>query len=191
MDEQWWTYLWACLENTCLAWKPKASFIACDATPSCGTSALTCDNSKAWLKRASNPRCRSLPVTSSGGMGLRYLGTYQRRPQRMDKEAKCKHCCLWPHQQARSMVTQHLPAMTWKNGRRGKLHMLLPGCQHGGLCCHHEQRGLMAKQKLIHIFGPITPLHIPPHPLAFLCCHGALRGSERLQHSSEWWWCPP
>ena len=85
----------------------------------CGTSALTCNNSEAWLKRASNPRCCSLPVTSSGGMGLWYLGTYQRRPQRMDKEAKRKHCCLWPRQRAWSTVNQHLPAMAPTHGQRG------------------------------------------------------------------------
>ena len=57
-------------------------------------------------------------------------------------------------------------------------------------CCH-ERRGLMAKKKIVCIFGRIIPLLMPPHPLAFLHCRGALRGSKRLQHSSEWWWCPP
>ena len=70
-------------------------------------------------RRGGNQRCCSLPVTSSGSMGLRYLGTYQQRQQRMDEEAKCKHCCLWPHQRARSAVTQHLPAMAPKHGQRG------------------------------------------------------------------------
>ena len=141
-----------------------------------GTSALTCDNSEERLKRASNPRCHSLPMTSSGGYGLQYLGTYQRRPQRMDKEAKHKHCCLWPCQWAWSMVTQHLPAMTQKNGQRGKLYVSLPGCQHGGLRCRHERRGLMAKQKIdTHLWVHHPSPHAPP-PIGLLALPWCLAG---------------
>ena len=129
-----------------------------------------------------------MPVTSSGGMAY---STSALTSDDHKEWTKHKHCCLWPHQWVRSMVTQHLPVMTRKNRRRGELHMSLPGCRHGGLRCCHERRGLMAKQKLIRIFGHITPLHMPPHPLAILHCCGALRGSEQLQCSSEWWWRPP
>ena len=48
----------------------------------------------------------------------------------------------------------------------------------------------MAKQKIdTHLWAHHPSPH--PHPLAFLRCRGALWGSKRLQHSSEWWWRPP
>ena len=179
-DEQWQTYLWTCLENTCLAWKPKVSFIVCDATSSAGMaygmSPLTCDNSEEWPKRASNPRCCSLPVTLSGGMAYSTLALTSDNPEEWTKEVKCKHCCLWPCQWAWSMVTQHLPVMTQKNGRRGKLHVSLPGCWHGSLRCRHEQRGLMAKQKNdMHLWAHHPSPHAPP-PIGLLALLWCLVG---------------
>ena len=161
--------------------------VATSAGTVCSKSALTCHGPDTWPKRGQQ-KALFVACDIIRGHGLECLSTYQQQPRRMDEEAKCKRCCLWPHQRARSMATQHLPAMTQKNGRRGKLHTWLLGCQHGGLRCCHERRGLMAKKKIVRIFRHIIPLLMPPHPLAFLRCRGALQGSKRLQHSSEWWW---
>ena len=101
-------------------------------------SALTCHGPDAWPKRGQQ-KVLFIACDIVRGHGLQRLSTYQRRPQRMDEEAKCKRCCLWPRQRAWSMATQHLSAMTQKNGQRGELHAWLLGCQHGGLRCCHER----------------------------------------------------
>ena len=138
-------------------------------------SALTCHGPDAWLKRGQQ-KVLFVACDIVRGHGLQHLSTYQRRPRRMDKEAKCKHCCLWPHQQAQSMVTQHLPAMTRKNGRRGELHTWLSGCRHGGLHCCHERRGLMAKKKNdTHLWAHHPSPHAPP-PIGLLALPWCLAG---------------
>ena len=125
-------------------------------------SALTCHGPDAWPKRGQQ-KVLFVACDIIRGHGLQRLSTYQRRPRRMDEEAKCKHCCLWPRQQARSMATQHLPVMTQKNRRRGELHAWLPGCWHGGLHCCHERRGLMAKKKnCTHLWAHHPSPHAPP-----------------------------
>ena len=53
-----------------------------------------------------------------------------------------------------------------------------------------SKEGQWPNKKMIHIFGCITLLYIPPTHWPSCAARVPCRAPQ-LQCSSEWWWCPP